>query len=168
MDKRVFAVLALGVFHSATLASAQQEQQRISSSAFTQEQTAVYQAFFADYRQGRSQPWMNVAEVTDILQPDDGDYSGCMKGFPKTPLDKVIHRLTEDFGQQNHLRIVDPRTHKVQDPQDGMRKGQSVESAVKIRLRQWTLDPVGNNFRREPQTSGIPLFFLLWWAVQPQ
>jgi len=73
---------------------------------------------------------MNVAEVTDILQPDDGDYSGCMKGFPKAPPGKIIHRLTEDFGQQNHLRIVDPRTHKVQDPQDGMRKGQPVESAV--------------------------------------
>jgi hypothetical protein len=131
LDKRMFAVLALGVFHSAALASAQQEQQQISSSSFTQEQTAVYQAFFADYRRGRSQEWMNVAEVTDILQPDDGDYSGCMKGFPKAPSDKVIHRLPEDFGQQNHLRIVDPRTHKVQGPEDGMRKGQSVESAVK-------------------------------------
>ena len=131
LDKRVFAALALGVFHSAALASAQQKQQQISSSSFTPEQAAVYEAFFADYRRGRSQPWMNVAEVTDTLQPDDGDYSGCMKGFPKAPPDKVIHRLTEDFGQQNHLHIVDPKTHKVQDPEDGMRKGQSVESAVK-------------------------------------
>ena len=125
-------VVALGIFHSAALASAQQEQQ-ISSASFTHEQTAVYQAFFADYRRGGSQSWLNVAEATDILQPDDGDYSGCMKGFPKAPpaQAKQIHRLTEEFGKKNHLRIVDPKVHKVQDPQDGMRKGQSVESAVK-------------------------------------
>jgi hypothetical protein len=67
LDKRVFAMLALGVLHSAALASAQQEQQQISSSLSTQEQTAVYQAFFADYRRGRSQPWMDVAEVTTSL-----------------------------------------------------------------------------------------------------
>jgi len=127
----MFVVLALGFFHSAALASAQQEQQQISSSSFTHEQTAVYQAFFAAYREGLSRQWMNVAEVTNILQPDEGDYSGCMKGFAKAPPDKVIHRLTEDFGQQNHLHIVDPKTHKVQDPEDEMRKGQSVESAVK-------------------------------------
>jgi hypothetical protein len=54
-----------------------------------------------------------------------------MKGFPKAPPAKAIHRLTEEFGKKNHLRIVDPKVHKVQDPQDGMRKGQSVESAVK-------------------------------------
>src|SRR5262245_48262468 len=104
---------------------------------------------------------MNVTEVTDILQPDDGDYGGCMKGFPNAPHAKVIYRLTQEFGQQNHLRIVDPKIHKVQDPQDGMRTGQSVESAGQSGLRRWTLDPVGNNFRRESQASGIPLFLLL-------
>jgi len=124
LDALMIVFLALAV-------SAQQEQPQTVSSSFTHEQTAVYQAFFADYRRGGSQEWMNVTEVTDILQPDDGDYGGCMKGFPNAPPAKVIHRLTQEFGQQNHLRIVDPKIHKVQDPQDGMRTGQSVESAVK-------------------------------------
>jgi hypothetical protein len=31
-----------------------------------------------------------------------------MKGFLKVPPTKVIHRLTEECGQKNHLRIVDP------------------------------------------------------------
>jgi hypothetical protein len=127
----MFVVLALGVFCGSALASAQLDQRQISSSPFTLEQTEVYQAFLADYRRGGSQHEINVAGVTDILQPDDGDYSGCMKGFAKALPAKVIHRLTEDFGQRNHLRIVDPKLHKVEDPEDGMQRGQSVESAVK-------------------------------------
>jgi hypothetical protein len=69
-----------------------------------------------------------------ILQPDEGDYSGCMKGFPQNAPPKIIHRLTEDFAKANHLHIVDPKLHKIQDPEEGMRNGLSVESAVESGL----------------------------------
>ena len=46
------------------------------------------------------------------------------------PTTRVVHRLTENFAQQNHVSIVDPNVHKVQDPEDGIRNGQSAESAV--------------------------------------
>ncbi|MGC2171293.1 MAG: hypothetical protein WA555_03270 [Candidatus Sulfotelmatobacter sp.] len=105
---------------------------RVSASPFTQEQIAVYQAFLADYRRGGDGRTINVAEQTDILEPDDGDYSGCMKKFPRTRRGKMVHRLTEEFANENRLRLVDPKTHKISDPEEGwMRRGQSVEGAVK-------------------------------------
>jgi len=95
------------------------------------EQTAVYRALFVDYRQGSSRgDTINAAEFTETLQPDAGDYSGCMKGFRQDPPIRVIHRLTEDFARENNLHLVDPKIHKVQDPADSMRNGLSVESVV--------------------------------------
>ena len=113
------------------LHSIQPPQVEILSSPFTSEQTAIYHAFFVDYRQGssRGNP-INAAELTETLQPDEGDYSGCMKGFRQDAPVKVIHRLTEDFAKENNLYLVDPKLHKIQDPADSMRNGLSVESAV--------------------------------------
>jgi hypothetical protein len=122
-------VLVLG--QGLVLNSAQPPQVEILSSPFTSEQTAVYHAFFVDYRQGSSRgDTINAAELSETLQPDEGDYSGCMKGFRQDPPVKVIHRLTEDFAKENNLHLVDPKLHKFQDPADSMRKGLSVESAV--------------------------------------
>jgi hypothetical protein len=67
---RKLSVLALIVFRSAVLVSAQQEPQ-ITSASFTPEQTAVYQTFLTEYPRGR-QSLLNVVETTDFLQPDDG------------------------------------------------------------------------------------------------
>jgi hypothetical protein len=69
-----------------------------------------------------------------ILQPDEGDYSGCLKGFPRNAPPKIIHRLTEDFAKGNNLHIVDPKLRKIQDPEEEMRNGLSVESAVESGL----------------------------------
>jgi hypothetical protein len=122
------------------LNSAQPPQIEIRSSPLTSEQTAVYHAFFVDYRQGSSRgDATNAAELTETLQPDEGDYSGCMKGFRQDPPVKVIHRLTEDFANRNNLRLVDPKLHKVQDPADSMRNGLSVESAVESGFRSGLL-----------------------------
>ena len=89
---------------------------QISSSPFAHHELAVYQAFLADYRRGRSET-LNVADLTDILQPDEGDYASCMKGFPKSAPINVVHRLPPEFAVQNHLRIVDPKAHKIDDPE---------------------------------------------------
>lgn len=110
--------------------SAQSSSAQIPARPLTQEQVAVYQAFLGNYRRGDKLQTINVAEVTEILQPDEGDYSGCMRSFPKFSPVGSVRRLTEDFAEQNRLRIVDPRVHKIEDPEAGMRKGLSVESAV--------------------------------------
>jgi hypothetical protein len=125
-------VVTLILLQIAHLSYAQTESVQVLSSSFTQEQIAVYHAFLADYRRGDDARTINVAEQTDILEPDDGDYSGCMKKFPKSPRGKIVHHLTEGFARENRLRVVDPQSHKVSDPEEGwMLKGQSVETAVK-------------------------------------
>jgi len=129
---RALAVCILILLKIAFPLSAQTDSLLISFSPLTREQTAVYQAFFADYRHRGGAEIINVAEVTDILQPDEGDYSGCMSDFPRSSPAKVGHRLSEDFAKQNHLRIVDPRVHKVLDPEEAISRGQSVEGAVEL------------------------------------
>jgi len=127
----VVLILALILGQASVLNSAQPPQVEILSSPLTLEQAAVYHAFFVGYRQGSSRgDTINAAELTETLQPDEGDYSGCMKGFGQESPVKVIHRLTEDFAKENNLHLVDPKLHKVQDPADSMRNGLSVESAV--------------------------------------
>jgi hypothetical protein len=130
MRKRL--VVALVLFQLANLSYAQTDSVQVLSSPFTQEQIAVYHAFLADYRRGDDARTINVAEQTDILEPDDGDYSGCMKKFPKSARGNTVHHLTEEFARENRLLVVDPKSYKVSDPEEGwMLKGQSVERAVK-------------------------------------
>lgn len=125
-------VFALLLLQSAHPFFAQPDPVQVQSSPFTLEQLAVYQAFLADYRRGDDARTINVAEQTDILEPDDGDYSGCMNEFPRAARGKVVHHLTEEFARENRLRVVDPKSHKLSDPEEGwMLNGQSVESAVK-------------------------------------
>lgn len=97
---------------------------------FNLEQTAVYHAFFADFRRDRTGgEAIDIAESTETLQPDEGDYAGCMKGFARNSA-QTTHRLTAAFANENHLLVVDPKLHKIQDPEEGLRNGLPVESAV--------------------------------------
>jgi hypothetical protein len=102
---------------------------KVSSSPLTSEQGEVYRDFLIDYKT-RSKNGLNLADLSFILQPDEGDYSGCMQGFPQSSVPTEVHRFDEKFGQSNHVRIVDPQKHKIKDPGDSIRNGQSVESAV--------------------------------------
>jgi len=125
---------------SVLLNSAQPPQLEVLSSPLTSEQSAVYHLFFIDYRQGSSPgDSINVADVTETLQPDDGDYSGCMKDFRRDPPTRIVHRLAEDFAKENNLQLVDLKLHKVQDPADSMMNGLSVESAVKSGFKSGVL-----------------------------
>jgi hypothetical protein len=124
---------------SSVLNSAQPRQEQVPASPFTLEQTAVYHAFFTDFRRGsRGGEAIDISEFTETLQPDEGDYNGCMKSFPRNPAEMTRH-LTEDFANENHLFLVDPKLHKIQDPEDGMRNGLSVESAVESGFRSGLL-----------------------------
>jgi hypothetical protein len=83
---RIFAkrrplLIALILFQFVHASYSQTDSVQVLSSAFTREQVAVYHAFLADHRRGDDARTINVAEQTDILEPDEGDYSGCMKGI---------------------------------------------------------------------------------------
>jgi hypothetical protein len=128
---RCSLVFALFLLQSAHLIYAQPDSVQVQSSPFTREQTAVYQAFLADYRRGDDARTINLADQTDILEPDEGDYSGCMSKFPKAARGKTVHHLGEEFARENRLRVINPKLHKLSDPEEGWRlKGESVESAV--------------------------------------
>ncbi len=123
----VFAVLLI---QGAQPICAQPNSVQVRSSPFTHDQIAVYQAFLADFRKGDEARTINVTEQTDILEPDGGDYSGCMNKFPKAARGKIVHHLTKEFARENRLRVVDPKSHEISDPEEGWLNGQSVESAV--------------------------------------
>ena len=89
----------------------------------------VYRDFLTQ-QHGRSQKIVNVADSTFVLQPDEGDYTGCMQGFPRSPVSQRPRRFDQDFASANHLRIVDPKEHLLKDPENSMRNRQSVDSAV--------------------------------------
>jgi hypothetical protein len=91
------------------------QQPTVVNSSFTRQQTAVYQAFFSQNRKDDS-VWLNVADQTFILQPDDGDYSGCMHGFSKSEQPLLVHRLGGDFARTNHIHAVDPKTPGLKTP----------------------------------------------------
>jgi hypothetical protein len=103
---------------------------KITTLPLTADQKSVYRDFLLQFRSSPSQP-MNVAELTFIFEPDDADYSGCMKDFqPKPPLTE-IHRLGNNFATENGVKTIDPQQHKIVDPMESMQGGQSAELATK-------------------------------------
>jgi len=103
---------------------------KVSSSSLNPEQMSVYRDLLAQWRSNPSES-INVADLTFVLEPDDGDFNGCMKEFPhEQPLTEV-HRFAKDFEVANHVSLVDPKDHKILDPMDQMRQGEPVESAVR-------------------------------------
>src|ERR1700739_1751284 len=89
------------LLHGSVLNSAQSSPVQ-TTSPFTVAEKAVYHAFLAEHFPGNShQEPIAVSELTMILQPDEGDYSGCMKGLPQDAPPKIIRRLTEEFAKGN-------------------------------------------------------------------
>jgi len=103
---------------------------KASTSPLNSEQTSVYRDFLAQWRSNGSES-INVAELTFILEPDDGDFSGCMKAFPHEQPLMEVHRFAKDFEAANHVLLVDPKDHKILDPMDQMGQGKSAEAAIR-------------------------------------
>jgi len=102
---------------------------KMSAAPLDAEQIAVYHAFLAHYMQGPPAS-INLAEVTSSFAPDKGDFAGCMKGFSGSRPLVEVHSLKEAFAGNKSVKLVDPSKHAFQDPEDGMRQGQSVDDAV--------------------------------------
>jgi len=112
----------------ATAASAQdQASPKLSSTPLTADQIAVYRAFLRDYQSG-SKTALHVANITGPLQPDDGDYSGCMKAFPKGIAANEVHLLPT--GLAPNIDLVDPSKYKHADVGDFMHDPGDLDRAV--------------------------------------
>jgi hypothetical protein len=139
--RRLFTCTALSLATLVLIAPqgfTQSGRPQVSYSRFTRDELAVYQAFLADFRQGSNET-LNAADRTDILQPDEGDYTGCMKGFEQSAPTNIVHRLTPEFATQNDLSIIDPKSHKIDDPQDAMLMGRSAEDATEAGFKSGVL-----------------------------
>ncbi|MEO6801960.1 MAG: hypothetical protein ABI197_01810 [Granulicella sp.] len=81
---------------------------QVSSKSLSREQLDFYADFFQDYRKlTDSSDTINLAELTGILQPDEGDYAGCMRGFSKI-IPQQVHRWPATFVHNHNLNLVDP------------------------------------------------------------
>jgi hypothetical protein len=77
----------------------------ISSSPLNREQVAVYKAALLEERRFGS---YELVSITGMLQPDEGDYATCMKGFSPSSVPTQSHRLPQDVAATNHMRLTDP------------------------------------------------------------
>ncbi|HEX5235529.1 MAG TPA: hypothetical protein VFW25_09380 [Silvibacterium sp.] len=111
------------------------------------DQIAIYRAFLSDYNTGLDAP-INLSDVTEEFKPDRQDLQGCLKGFapPSTPA--LLHHFSNEFSDLRNIRLIDAAHHKISDPGDAIRKGDSVEHAVKagfeagvLRISEISFDP---------------------------
>jgi hypothetical protein len=126
MKKAVISVV-VSLFSTLTAQTANKPQ--LSHAPLTPEQIAVYRDFLASYNNGSGQP-LNLSEATSTFQPDSGDYGGCMKDFPQVPGIFEIHMFPASLAQETHVRLVDHDKFELSDPEDAIRRGESVEKSV--------------------------------------
>jgi hypothetical protein len=111
-------------------AVAQQKEPTISPSPFGADQKVIYNDFLADYTKDFPGT-LNVADTTTGLQLMGEQHPACLKDFPK--LSTVdTHRFSSDFfAPLIKVRLVNPSLHKKRDPGEAIRRGESVDDAVK-------------------------------------
>jgi hypothetical protein len=102
---------------------------KLSSTPLDADRIAIYRAFVAGYMTGPPAT-INLAPITSAFAPDKDDFEGCMKGFLASPPILEVHSLAGVFAGDKHVKLVDPAKHQIEDPEDGIRKGQSVDNAV--------------------------------------
>ena len=125
-----FGLVTLGSVLLASIAVAQQPAVTFSGQPVAPDRAAVYQAFVAGYMADPDGPkTLNVAMVTSAFAPDEGDIKGCMSKFPQGKPLTEVHSLKGVFG--SNVILVDPKAHQLQDPGDAIRKGTSVDEAVR-------------------------------------
>ncbi len=90
---------------SSGLLLSQQVSMPTSSSPLDREQVAVYQAVLLEER--RFGPY-DLVSITGMLQPDEGDYATCMKGFSPSLVPKQSHRLPPGIAVKNQMHLTNP------------------------------------------------------------
>jgi hypothetical protein len=92
----------------------------ITTSPLSHEQVAVYQAALSGFERGS--PY-DVIDLTGILRPDEGDYAGCMEGFPASPNSQTLHRLSPKFAATLHVHLISPEMAAEHPSPPGMGAG---------------------------------------------
>ena len=110
----------------------------ISKSPLTSDEITIYREFLLSYTHG-SKTTLNVSDVTDPFSPSDSDVKGCLKALgPITPK-HIVHRFSTEFSGLSNIRLVNVPTHKFADPGQAIRRGDSVDHAVKAGFRAGVL-----------------------------
>ena len=88
----------------AAISSAQNVSQ-VTTAPLSHEQAAVYRAALSGFEEGSR---YDVIDLTGLLRPDEGDYAGCMKGFPASTSSQTLHRLSQKFATTTHVHLISP------------------------------------------------------------
>lgn len=145
-------LLALGlVLLPGFLLAQTSAQPTYSKVPLTSAQIAVYHAFLAEY-QGQIGTPLNLSDVTEEFpQPDESDVRSCLKDFAKLTAATGVHHFSTEFADLHKLRLVDAEKQRTADPEDAIRKGESVDQAVKsgfasgvLRVSEILFDPTGH------------------------
>jgi len=95
---------------------------------------AIYRDFLSGYNNG-SGAVLNVANTTEAFlnaDPVSDGQKSCLSDAHITQLySAVVHKFSADAFPADKVKLVDPDAHRGSDPEDAIRKGQSIEDAVR-------------------------------------
>jgi hypothetical protein len=121
---------------------AQDQQEKkpvLSMSHLSDKQIAVYKAVLREWM-SHEMPTVNLAALTKLAEPDGMQgYKDCAKGLEIEKPSEMIHRFMQAdaarMAPDGAITLLEPRRGNEQvhenDPEQGMRRGQSIEDAVK-------------------------------------
>jgi hypothetical protein len=102
----------------------------VSKEPINSERLGIYRDFLAGYNNG-SKATLNVSQITSAFSADEMDRTGCLQALRlAAPMPPALHAFPMDAFPKNAIKLVDPSTHKISDPDDGMRRGDDVDKAV--------------------------------------
>lgn len=127
--RKVLALVALVILRGFSFAQTP-PQSAFSKAPLTRDQIAIYRSFLSSYRTGLDVP-INLSDVTEEFKPDEMDVKGCLKEFAPVTAASQLHLFTNEFSELDHIRVIDASRHQTSDPGDGIRKGSSVDDAVR-------------------------------------
>jgi hypothetical protein len=102
----------------------------ISNTPLTTDQIAIYRIFLFSYDPGLETP-INVADTTSEFSPESNDLKSCLKEFDSPVSPQKLHRFTAEFSDFQNIHLIDPNTHKISDPEIAIKRGESIDQAVK-------------------------------------
>ena len=102
----------------------------ISPEPLSAERIGIYRQFLAGYHKDLQRK-LNVATTTEPFSPDDNDLKDCLKRFRLGDHStQTLHSFQADAFPNDQVILVDPKSHKKQDPEDAMANGVPVDDAV--------------------------------------
>ncbi|MGA8036266.1 MAG: hypothetical protein WB985_09865 [Candidatus Acidiferrales bacterium] len=115
-------------------ASGQQQAANPASAPLSVEAAQIYGAFLDSYV-GTGQRQVKLVETTSVFQVSDSEKTTpCIKHFEPEALDEksqTIHVFDAALINGRSIQLVNPAATKIEDPEDAMKKGVSVDDALK-------------------------------------